>query len=186
MPSGGLDWRAMTDLSALNRARLGLAVRAVLDDWIACGYAADGANVNSGTAAGGCCSDFSAEVLSRLGDHRVSDAMGLTELGLDNLQVVDPDDAVGRPFDRPLLARHWPGIRPPAGLGWDDLDRLSEEAGFSGLTHTWLAMDGLHFDAETPEGVENPFELPFFRRVVQSWLAERAPELGNPMGGPCG
>jgi hypothetical protein len=165
----------MPRLSPIDRFRLACAVRATLDEWMAHGYAVDGAEINSGAAAGGCCSDFSAEVLSRLGDHAVADAMGLAELGLDNLQVADPDDTIGRPFDRPLLARHWPRIRPPGDLGWDDLDRLSEDAGFSGLTHVWLTMGGLHFDAEAPDGVENLFDLPFFRRVVASWIAERRP-----------
>lgn len=156
------------------RAALAVAIRAELGEWRAKGLATDGAGINAGAARGGCCSDFARKVLQRLG-RETADAMGVDELRPDNLQVVDPDDAIGRPFDRELMARHWPAVVPPSGLDWDGLDLLSEEAGFSGMTHTWLTMAGLHFDAEAPDGVENLFDLPFFRRVVESWFAERRP-----------
>lgn len=155
-----------------NQSRLSSAIEATLRAWIAGGKAVDAAQVNAGAARGGCCSDFANEVIARLGGSDRVDAMGLMLLGLDSLQVVDPDDRIGRPFDRLLLQRHWPKVRPPGDLGWDELDQLAEDAGFCGLTHTWLTMGGWHYDAEAPAGVENMFDLPFFRRVVASWVAE--------------
>ena len=141
--------------------------------WLAEKLAESGEHVNSGAAPGGCCSDFADAVAENLGGVRAADALGVEQLGIDNFHVVNATFDEGRPIDRQLLARHWPKVLPPEGLSWDDLDRLSEDAGFSSGTHVWLTMDGLHYDAEAPEGVENFFELPFFRRVVAAWVVER-------------
>ncbi|MGF7535287.1 hypothetical protein AAGG74_16670 [Bacillus mexicanus] len=32
--------------------------------------------------------------------------------------------------------------------------------------HCWVYSDGLHYDAECPEGVKNMFDLPFFQRYL--------------------
>lgn len=161
----------------MNRSRLSSAIEATLKAWLASGKAVSAAEVNSGAAPGGCCSDFAKAVISCLGGSDEADAMDVMLLGLDNLQVVDPDDRIGRPFDRLLLERGWPEIRPPGSLSWDDLDQLSEDASFSGLTHTWLTKGRRHYDAEAPDGVENLFDLPFFQRAVASWIVERRPGL---------
>lgn len=34
--------------------------------------------------------------------------------------------------------------------------------------HRWILLDGLHYDAECPEGVKNFFDLPFFKRWLDS------------------
>jgi len=31
--------------------------------------------------------------------------------------------------------------------------------------HVWVEHKGLHYDAEAPQGVEDPFDLPFFHRI---------------------
>jgi hypothetical protein len=158
------------------RSVLSEAIKATLAAWLAGGKAADGAQVNSGAARGGCCSDFASEVTARLGGPVIVDAMGISRLRIDAFQVVDPDETIGRPFDRELIARHWPQVKPPLDIDWEQLDRLSEDAGFSGLTHTWLELDGLHYDAEAPDGVENFFDLPFLQRLVMAWKTERSLE----------
>ncbi|MGY3582267.1 hypothetical protein ACVIGB_000808 [Bradyrhizobium sp. USDA 4341] len=155
------------------QARLSLAIRSTLQQWLSVGSALDGQQINSGAARGGCCSDFASEVLKELGGVLVADRLGIETLDIGNFQVSDDDDVDGRPLDRELLRRHWPKVIPPGELDWGDLDRLSEDAGFSGGTHVWLALNGRHYDAEAPEGVENFLELPFFQRVVASWIAER-------------
>lgn len=160
-------------------SKLSGAIKATLAAWVAGGKAADGADVNSGAARGGCCSDFASEVSTLLGGVVIADEMGIRKLRLDAFQVVDPDETMGRPFDRGLLERHWPKVKPPADLDWNALDQLSEDASFSGLTHTWLELDGLHYDAEAPEGVENFFDLPFLQRIAAAWIAERAPGCGR-------
>ena len=35
---------------------------------------------------------------------------------------------------------------------------------YSSFAHAWIEFNGKHYDAECPEGVENPEELPFFKR----------------------
>ncbi len=117
----------------------------------------------------GYCTDFCNDVTERLG--LPSDGSEPYELGIDNL--MEDDDGEPTVMDRALLAAHWPRIHPPEGLTWDDVDQLASDAGFSAGTHVWLCLDGRHYDAEAPEGVDNPFDLPFFQRVVHSWMEER-------------
>lgn len=154
------------------RGRLVTTIKAALQEWLREGRASDGQQINSGAARGGCCSDFAGAVLQELGGPKAADQMGVDVLGIDSFQVVEDADSDDRPLDRALLSRHWPLVVPPNELTWDDLDRLAEAAGWNSGTHVWLSFGGLHFDAETPEGVENFFDLPFFRRVVAAWIAE--------------
>ena len=147
-------------------------IKATLQDWLREGLASDGQQINSGAARGGCCSDFAGAVLAKIGGPRAADALGVDVFGIDSFQVADAADSDGRPLDRALLSQHWPQVVPPNELTWDELDRLAEAAGWSGGTHVWLSFGGLHYDAETPDGVENFLDLPFFRRVVATWIAE--------------
>ena len=75
-------------------------------------------------------------------------------------------EAPGEPFDRDLLAKHWPDCVPPDGLTWDDLDRVSEVNEFDARSHWWLVCDGVHFDSECTEGTRNFFELPWMQRSI--------------------
>lgn len=162
----------MTD----KKERLTTAIRETLANWIDGGGAVDARQINRGEAALGCCDDFASAVYETLGGQRVAyDEMGLFEVGIDGFMMVDDDENYdpGRPLDRALLSKHWPAIQPTQGLDWDDLDRLSEDAGFSVGTHVWLVLDQRHYDAECPEGVDNFFDLPFFQRVIASWKEER-------------
>lgn len=124
----------------------------------------------------GLCGDFATDVLLKLpsGLH----SKEATHLSVASFQAVDESDDdgpyySGRPFDRMMLRKHWPAVAPPTGLTWDDLDALSEDAGFDNGTHVWISAGGLHFDAECPAGTPNFFELPFFQRVIAGWLAEK-------------
>lgn len=36
--------------------------------------------------------------------------------------------------------------------------------------HTWIELDGRHYDAETVEGVENPHTLPIWERLTDERL----------------
>ena len=44
------------------------------------------------------------------------------------------------------------------------------------LNHWWITHEGRHYDAESPEGVASPLELPFYRRGMARTLQEEAPE----------
>lgn len=37
-----------------------------------------------------------------------------------------------------------------------------------GLGHTYIEIDGVCYDAETPDGVKDWADLPFFRRIAQN------------------
>lgn len=39
--------------------------------------------------------------------------------------------------------------------------------------HTWIVKDGVHYDAEVPQGVEHASKLPIFKRY-RVWRKERA------------
>ncbi|WP_455233046.1 hypothetical protein [Geopseudomonas aromaticivorans] len=69
-------------------------------------------------------------------------------------------------WDWTLLTRHW-NTAPPAGLSAEDVDGL--EFGH----HVWVFHEGRHYDAECPDGVENLFDLPIFRRTIVRALNER-------------
>lgn len=150
-----------------------VSINATLQEWLREQRAVDGAQINSGAARGGCCSDFAGAVIAKLGGARAADVLGVEVLGIDNFQIAEDLDRDGRPLDRVLLGRHWPKVVPPDALTWDDLDQLAEAAAWGGGTHVWLSLGGLHYDAEASNGVENFFELPFFSRVLSAWLAER-------------
>lgn len=140
-------------------------------------YVAEGAADSFVAINSGLCGDFSREVIQAVGSERAF-SMGLRELGIENFLTPgdDIDDFTeGNPFDRELIAKHWPDFAPPVGLDWDTLDRISADATFNAGTHVWLSIDRVHYDAECPEGVASPFDLPFFQRVISGWIAEFMP-----------
>lgn len=71
---------------------------------------------------------------------------------------------------------------PPLGLTWNELGNSAapgeQPTGLLKWTcHEWMRLDGLHFDSEAPEGVENPFDLPCIRRSLANTLALHYPDL---------
>lgn len=72
---------------------------------------------------------------------------------------------------------------PPPGLDWGLLSKRPQNgAGMPvGLLdfccHEWVQFDGWHFDAEVPEGVSNPFDVPCIRRGLTAAIARQQPEL---------
>jgi hypothetical protein len=151
------------------RALLEDTITQTRDDWLY-GNDFDAADINSGAHPRGCCSDFVSAVYARFGGPSEADDLGVTEIGIDGF-MVDRGDGVLK-FDRGLIERHWKQILPPQDLSWDDLDRLAEDASFNAGTHEWMMLKAEHYDAECPQGVSNFFDLPFFRRVIASWLID--------------
>lgn len=123
-------------------------------------------SINSGR-----CGCVVSDVFEELGGVAQAYDLGLGELGITNLMHIVDDEPEG--FDRVMLKEHWPAIVPPEGLDWDDLDTLAIDAQFSDGTHEWITFEARHFDAEAPGGVDSPFQLPFFLRVIEAWQAER-------------
>lgn len=147
-------------------------VRHIRDGMIEDGLAASAEAINAGL-----CGDLATDVFFRFEEWTGLPRDRITDLDVTCFIQVDPETGFsyedGGPFDRALLAEHWPGVVPPEGMDWDSLDRLSEDAGFSAGTHVFLYSDGLFYDAEAPDGVASFFDLPFFGRVIESWKAEQ-------------
>lgn len=113
------------------------------------------------------CLDFADEVMSKL---EADDCNGVEVIGIDNFLMHDEEGVIdGSEFNREWIAEHWPTMEPPDWFGWDKLNELSRCAHFDAGTHVWLHCDGLHYDSECCHGVRNPFELPFFERVIHSF-----------------
>ena len=93
------------------------------------------------------------------------------------------NDNWGFPLNRDYLRSELPSVVPPVGLDWDDLDHISAFGNFFSGTHVWIFANGRHYDAEAPEGVETPFDLPFFKRIINRWIVEGKPEA-NPIPAP--
>ena len=129
--------------------------------------------------------DFISDVYEELGGVHAAYGLGLQELGLDSYMVDEGDNsAEGRPFDRALLAKHWPDVHPPENMGWDDLDRINEDAAVSSATWEWIEFGGKHHDRTTPDGVANFFDL---KAVEETYGHKpiRLAAIGRELGAPC-
>lgn len=136
-------------------------------------YLAEGRAASLQQINAGSCEDFAMDLIELLEEFPSCDSA--EDVCIAGFLAVDPSTGFsmeGGPFDRELIERLWPDMVPPEGLSWDDLDRLSGDVHFNGGTHIWTALNGRHYDAESPNGVASPFELPFFKRVIASWVAE--------------
>ena len=129
----------------------------------------NGADINDG-----CCVEFAQTLLvavrERLGGSVDCHLMNLGDL----LDMSDADDEYGAPFDHKILEKKWPGIQPPDGLNWEDMNEMSAHTELGFDTHFWVIHDGRCYDAEAVEGVSSPFELPLLQRYIKGWQNERS------------
>lgn len=148
-------------------------------------YIASGRALSSHDINCGSCADFAEAVLSAISSLRpVPEAC---EVWVDDMLVGSPDDDERLGFDQERLALRYPEASPPAGLEWSDMDEISRRYGFAGGSHVWVCAGGRHYDAEAVEGVENPFDLPYFRRVFEHFHASEAlagEEVGRTVESP--
>ena len=156
----------MSDIEIAEQ-KIAEAIISLRNDYIMKGEAPDVMTINHGLCA--CFADDIADHLPEIEGLQAVDIAGFIE--------VDPETGCsydsGGPFDLELIGANWPNITPPEGLTWEDMNQLSEDAGFSCGTHVFLTFNGKFYDAEAEQGVDTPFELPFFQRVIASWLEER-------------
>ena len=148
-------------------------IHALRDQWLTGCLAQSYVEFTSGAARGGNCNDFARELVDVLEEAGVEN---VCDFELANFQVEEPGalfEQAGRPLDRQLLSTHWPKVQPTQGLGWDDLERLAEDAGWDTGTHAWVVHEQRHYDCECPQGVDNFLELPFFERAIASWKEEK-------------
>lgn len=86
---------------------------------------------------------------------------GAMPLGFEEFKIgADGDPAGDDLFDMNVLNAF--GISLPQGHTPETIERVS----FGG--HVWIYLDGKHFDAECPEGVDSFFDLPFSRRYLDA------------------
>jgi hypothetical protein len=64
-------------------------------------------------------------------------------------------------------------IYPPAGT---TIEQLGDWGVIKNISHVWLIHENRHYDAVTPEGVDNPFDLRLFRQVCIEVLSRDFPE----------
>ncbi|MFJ1260956.1 hypothetical protein [Cupriavidus sp. CuC1] len=136
-------------------------IRDVTQEWLKSERVSKVEFINDGE-----CDRFAAEVLSR-----ATAVDGLKDMNLADVLtggVRDDDCDLGLPFNRELLAAEWPAVKPPGCLSWSDMDWISHSSimPWGSWTHTWLTDGRLHYDAESPEGVDNFFELLIFQRLI--------------------
>lgn len=145
------------------------AVIALREEFIAKG-AKSAQEINQGS-----CEDFACELVSLLNSNGISSAKDISVNEYLQSAADADDNNYGYPFDREELENEFPGFKPPSDLGLDDLDDISSFASFSPGTHIWTFCNGLHYDAEAPEGVKNFLELPFFQRIITKWIDNGRP-----------
>lgn len=168
-------------MPATERRLLEATIERVAGDLMARGIP-DAASINAGS-----CECVVSMVIERLGGLDRFYAMGMDDISVAQFLTPVPGfETECGDFDRDLIGRHWPAIRPPEGLDWEDLDAVAAYADFGVGTHCWIHYEGRHFDAEAPGGVDNMFDLPFFRRIIGSWSLEGRPRSANPPPMPPG
>ncbi len=138
----------------IDRQAFAESIRHLGAEYIAQGRAASLYDVNDGS-----CEEFANDLVEAFGGERE----GLESWWADNLSV----DGRGEEWDVALVERLFPATCPTHGLDWDDVR-------FAIPAHCWVEMGGRHYDAECPEGADNLFEVPLFRRLMERVAAERA------------
>lgn len=127
----------------------------------------------------GLCEDLAMEAIdlvqARAGG--TANDLGLSDSSIGSFIAVDPRTgfayADGGPFDREMIAAHYPLTTPPEGMTWDDMDAVSGYCGINGGSHIVVEHEARFYDAEVPEGVDNLFDLPYMQRLVYAWSAAR-------------
>lgn len=151
-------------------AELGETIKAILADWIAAGRVQNVTEVGNGH-----CYDFAEEVMTRLGwkeygwGYLPEDSHGrlidvATEDWWNRKRKPDGSDAgEAESFTIDIARLRREGAPLPQWIEDDDI----EIAQFLGsMTHSWLVLDGRHYDATCPDGAAHFFEMPFFANQI--------------------
>lgn len=138
----------------MTSSNLPAIIRSVVDI-----YKNKGINVRD--IGNGWCEEFSDDVLLHwIGENWIfQDGVGFSQVETGNFVV--RDGSLVLDWDWSLLSKHW-NITPPQGVPIKKLKLLA----WREPNHIWIAYQGRHYDAESPDGVNSFFDLKFFRR----WL----------------
>lgn len=143
-------------------ASISAAIQRIVDRYIDDRRAGSPYEINCGL-----CQDLAADIIADL-----DPSLRGAEVFVDDFLAGDALDDDRIALDRDRIARNWPGMTLPDGITWDDMDRISEQFGFAGGVHVWVEIEGRHYDAEAIDGVDNPLDLPFFKRIFESYLSQ--------------
>ncbi|MHD0644766.1 hypothetical protein ACYPKM_03975 [Pseudomonas aeruginosa] len=101
----------------------------------------------------GYCEDFAIEALKLV----TIDREHFRDLQGEELMVFEE-----QVWDWPLLDQHWTKVKAPIGLTREDVDAIDFGC------HIFIAdqVNCRFYDAESPLGVDNLFDLPLYRRYV--------------------
>ncbi len=138
-------------------------VKAVTDEFIADGLAEDAYSINCGY-----CQDLAQKVVLTLDGQ-----LHAAEVWSDDLLVPSENEDGPRTIAWARITHNWPQLAAPAEISREEMDTIATDYNFGGGAHVWAEIEGLHYDAEAPEGVANPFELPFFRRTFEHYVSTR-------------
>ena len=108
----------------------------------------------------GDCVDFADEFIAK---HPEFEGEEVESYVNENFCKQDDDDLNWHSggWDVDLLEKHWKKIKPIYGLTWEGMNEVAD------AYHCFLYHKGKFYDAECPEGVENFFELPLYRRPLK-------------------
>ena len=154
----------------ITHALLTETIEATLADWIAAGRVLKASQVGNGF-----CYEFAEEVMTRLGSteygdgYMPSDSFGrLVDVCTEDWWVrvlradgTDAGEAEAFTIDIARLRRE--GAPLPGWLQDDDVEAAQT---IGSMTHNWLVLDGLHYDATCPEGADHFLDLPFFANQI--------------------
>lgn len=122
-------------------------------------YIEDGRAPNAYEINNGLCEDFAEEVVHHFVPRETDQFF---TIWADNLTV----DGDGEEWDIPLIEQHWAASKPTHGLTWEDVANEIP-------SHCWIILNGRHYDAECPQGVDNFFELPLLQKGMANLAGKR-------------
>ena len=148
------------------------SIERVLKNWLDGESARSAIEIVSDVARWGTAKDFISDVYGDLDLHGVNVlGIGIGQACFDDLiNKVPGGDFV---FDREHLRALWATGPIPPTLTHDELDDQAPTMFLVLRHHHWMVLEGRHFDAESPKGVDSVLQLPFFRRYLDSMQTEK-------------
>lgn len=167
---------------APSSAELTAAILAMRERWIAEGLVPDARAIGDGD-----CYEFAKAVMDHLGveghgsGFMPEDSHGrlvdvVTEDWWSRILDADGGDAdEAEAFHMDVARLRAEGAPLPDGIADENLAWL-----LGAMTHNWLVLDGRHYDATCPQGVEHFLLMPFFADQISGHLAETRRQRTSP------
>lgn len=151
-------------ITPIQRQTIKDQVQAIAQEFVANGVAEDAYSINCGY-----CQDLAVKVILGL-----EPGLRGAEVWSDDLLVFSEDEDGPRVMAWDRISHNWADIALPEGISREEMDTIATDYNFGAGAHVWAEVEGLHYDAEAPDGVSNPLELPFFKRTFEHFLSNRS------------